>query len=195
MKEKPTLPDAAEIGEIPRRSFLIRAAAFLVGAIAGMVPLAASVVYFFDPVMRRKKAVGATGAAVDADGFIRITSLDSLADDGSPRAFKVIADLQDYWNKFPDSEIGSVFLSRDAEGKITCFNSRCPHLGCTVGYDDRERRFFCPCHESAFSLDGKKSNNIPPRDMDRLEHSVDADGTIRVKYVKYRAGITEQKPI
>jgi hypothetical protein len=31
--------------------------------------------------------------------------------------------------------------------------------------------------------------------MDRLEHKVEEDGTIRVKYVKYRAGIKEQKPI
>jgi menaquinol-cytochrome c reductase iron-sulfur subunit len=195
MMDKPKPPDDREIGDLPRRSFMTSAVAFLVGAIAGLAPLAAAVVYFLDPVTRRKKAVGATGAAVDADGFIRITTREALPQDGTPRAFKVIADLQDYWNKFPDAEIGSVFLSQDAQGQITCFNTRCPHLGCTVGYDDKEQRYFCPCHESAFSLDGKRSNDIPPRDMDRLECHEEADGTIRVRYVKYRAGIKEQKPI
>ncbi len=196
MTEKPRLPDPGEIGEIPRRGFLTRATAFLVGAVVGLIPLAASVVYFLDPITRRRKAVGATGDAIDQDGYIRITSQSALPEDGSPRAFKVVADLQDFWNKFPNSEIGSVFLRRDAEsGNITCLNSRCPHLGCTVGYDSAEQRYFCPCHESSFDVDGKKSNDIPPRDMDPLDCKLDAEGMVLVKFVKYRAGIRERKPI
>jgi menaquinol-cytochrome c reductase iron-sulfur subunit len=195
MTDRPRVPDPREIGEIPRRNFMTRTAAFLVGAVAGLAPLAAAVAYFLDPVTRRRKAVGATGAAVDAEGFIKVTTTESLAPDGTPRAFKVVADLQDYWNKFPNSEIGSVFLGRDTQGEIQCFNTRCPHLGCTIGFNGNEQRYFCPCHESAFDLEGKRSNDIPPRDMDRLEHKVEEDGTIRVKYVKYRAGIKEQKPI
>lgn len=196
MTEKPSLPDPAEIGEIPRRGFLARAAAFLVGAFAGLIPLAASMVYFFDPITRRRKAVGATGDAIDKDGFIRITSQNALPADGSPRAFKVVADLQDFWNKFPNSEIGSVFLRREpANGEVVCLNSRCPHLGCTVSYDGAEQHFFCPCHESAFDVEGKRANDVPPRDMDPLECKVDADGMVLVKFMKFRAGIKDRKPI
>lgn len=196
MTDKPSLPDPGEIGEIPRRGFLTRAVAFLVGAVAGLVPLAASIVYFFDPITRRRKAVGATGNAIDKDGFIKITSKHALPPDGSPRAFKVVADLQDFWNKFPNSEIGSVFLRWDAAtGEPVCLNSRCPHLGCTVGYDSGEKHFFCPCHESAFDMQGKRSNDVPPRDMDPLECKVDADGMVLVKFMKFRAGIKDRKPI
>ena len=188
-------PQANEIATLPRRGFMRRALAFLVGAAVGFVPLAAAVVFFLDPLTRKKRAVGMTGDAIDEEGFIRVAPETALSGDGSPRTFKVIADVQDFWNKFPEAEVGSVYLSRDANGNITCFNSRCPHLGCTVKYEAEQHHFKCPCHESAFALDGRRTNNVPPRDMDPLETKVDEHGMIWVKYQKYRAGIKDRVPV
>lgn len=194
MPPKPPAPGTGEINELPRRGFLRRAVAFLTGALVTLGPAVPAALFFLDPLTRRKRAVGMTGDAIDPEGFIRVTSQDALSDDGLPRAFKVVADLQDFWNKFPSTEIGSVYL-RKQEGRVTCFNSRCPHLGCTVKFEPDQQHFACPCHASAFSLDGVRTNNIPPRNMDELECKVDDAGMVWVKFQKFRAGIPEKVPV
>ncbi len=193
-KPRPPAPESQEISTLPRRGFLSRAVAFVVGSTVGFVPLGAAVMFFLDPLTRKKRAVGMTGDAIDPDGYIRIAPKAALAADGSPRSFKVIADVQDFWNKFPDAEVGSVYLQQNGD-EISCFNSRCPHLGCTVKYEGEKQQFVCPCHESAFSLTGERTNNVPPRDMDSLECRVDENDMVWVKYQKYRAGIQERVPI
>ena len=184
----------------PRRSFLVHAAAAGTGAVAGLVPACAGAVLFLDPLLRKPheadpKAAAAASAAGMGDGYLPITKVDALPTDGSPRAFKVIADLQDAWNKFPQTEIGSVYLSRSESGEITCYNARCPHLGCTVQYKEGEQKYVCPCHDSAFQLDGARINETPPRGLDTLEAKTAADGTIWVKFQKFRAGTAEKKPV
>jgi Rieske Fe-S protein len=195
MKPKPSTITPPSAADIPRRSFLFRAMSFLVGGIAALVPVAAGAIFFVDPVTRKKRAIGATGDAVDAEGFIKVTTTDALAEDGAPRSFKVIADLQDFWNKFPDSEIGAVYLRRDEQGEVVCFNARCPHLGCTVNFSSSEQKFICPCHESSFQLDGTRSNEIPPRDLDPLDVEVRGGNEVWVKFQKFRAGCAERKPV
>ncbi len=186
--------------EEPRRSFVVRAAAAGAGAVAGLVPACTGAIYLLDPLLRQKqsldpKAAEAAKAAGMGEGFLPITSLESLPADGTPRAFKVIADLQDAWNKFPQTEIGSVYLSRTSAGEVQCFNARCPHLGCTVQYKEAEDKYLCPCHDSAFQADGSRQNEIPPRGLDTLEAKTASDGTIWVKFQKFRAGTAEKKTV
>ena len=166
----------------------------------GIVPACTGAVYFLDPLLRQKQgtdpqAAAAASAAGMGEGFLPITKIESLPEDGTPRAFKVVADLQDAWNKFPQTEVGSVYLSRNKAGEVECFNARCPHLGCTVQYKDSEHKYVCPCHDSAFQLDGARINEIPPRGLDSLEAKTASDGTIWVKFQKFRAGTAEKKTI
>jgi Rieske Fe-S protein len=37
---------------------------------------------------------------------------------------------------------------------FAALDARCTHLGCTVAWDPGARHLQCPCHESAFALDG-----------------------------------------
>ena len=200
MPDKPQPPPSDQITELPRRGLLTSAAAAVVGALVGVVPMIASAIFFLDPLSRQKKAVGATGDAIDAEGFIKVASRSALPISNTPgrkndaSLFKVVADLQDYWNKFPDSEIGAVYLREQANGEIQCFNARCPHLGCTVNYDNTKQEYFCPCHLSAFSLDGERTNQIPPRNMDTLE-TKDKNGDIWVEFIKFRAGIEKKRRV
>lgn len=187
---------SSEHSDQPRRGFLVQAAAAGTGALAGAVPACIGGAYFLDPLLRSKVAADSvTPAGEMGEGFLPITKLESLPSDGTPRAFKVIADLQDAWNKFPQTEIGSVYLSRSESGEISCFNARCPHLGCTVQYKDGDQKYVCPCHDSAFNVDGTRNNEIPPRDLDTLEVKKDDSGTVWVKFQKFRAGTSEKKPV
>jgi len=191
MSHKPPSPATGEINDLPRRGFMTRFLALITGALTGLVPAIPAVMYFVDPLTRKKRAVGMADDDIDPEGFIKVASVDALSEDGLPRSFKVIADMQDFWNKFPNTEVGAVYLRKDAAGKISCFNARCPHLGCTVKFEDASKTYVCPCHASAFSMTGEPTNKIPPRNLDALETRVQ-DGMIAVKFQKFRAGIKEQ---
>ena len=43
---------------------------------------------------------------------------------------------------------------RDASGLLHLVSALCPHLGCTVGFNDAEKTWECPCHGSRFTTDG-----------------------------------------
>ena len=69
----------------------------------------------------------------------------------------------------------------------------CPHAGCFVGYDAATNVFQCPCHTSAFDLDGEIIPPSPsPRGMDGLETRLTDDGGVEVRFVNYYPGKHER---
>jgi cytochrome b6-f complex iron-sulfur subunit len=59
---------------------------------------------------------------------------------------------------------GRFYIARLEEGGLLALWQRCPHLGCTVR--QTEGQFFCPCHNSAFTLRGEVANGPSPRPLD-----------------------------
>jgi Rieske Fe-S protein len=125
---------------------------------------------------------------------VRVASIDALPDDGTPKLFTVYQDVVDAWNKFPNQAMGSVFLRKMKDGTISCFNQTCPHLGCAVNYREAKKDFFCPCHTSAFNLEGEKINAIPPRGMDPLKTKIE-NGQVLIEYIKFRGATSERIPV
>ncbi|MEJ7591709.1 MAG: Rieske 2Fe-2S domain-containing protein [Planctomycetaceae bacterium] len=173
------LPPAVET---PRRSMLVHVTTAVLGLLIIAVPSTLSGLFFLDPILRKRKAAsgGADNGEVpkkDEAGFIRLdVTKDSVPQDGTPLSVTVNDDLVDAWNLFRDVPVGSIWLRKVGDGPILAFNSVCPHLGCSVDYIRADNHFFCPCHTSAFALDGKKTNEIPPRDMDALDVSMRTNG-------------------
>lgn len=185
---------ASDGGE-PRRGFLGKAAAVVIGGLITLFPAAAGLFTFADPL--RTRARGNDGEANDEPGrLVRVTSLAALPDDGVPRQFPVIADRQDAWNRFPDEAIGAVYLRR-APGveQIEAFNATCPHAGCFVNFDRKRNVYQCPCHDSSFNLEGQCEHGPSPRSLDALATELRPAGDeqeIWVRYVDYYAGKKEQ---
>ena len=164
-------------------------AAIVVGGIVGLVPLAAGLATFLDPLLKRKPNGGNAGEKA-ARPLRRVASLASLPADGTPVQVPVIADLTDAWNREANQPIGAVYLRRN-EDKVECFNAICPHAGCFVAYAADREVFQCPCHTSSFQLDGSRIHPTPsPRDMDPL--TVDAqklkEGEVWIEFVNYYPG-------
>jgi menaquinol-cytochrome c reductase iron-sulfur subunit len=155
--------NAAAPSSTERRNFLVKASATVLGGIAALFPLAVGLFTFADPLRRRSAQTG--------DGYLRITSLASVPDDGIPRQFAVLSDRTDAWNRFPNEPIGAIYLRRKkGEKKPDAFNAICPHAGCFVAFASERNLFQCPCHNSAFQLDGSKIEPSPsPRSMDKLQ--------------------------
>jgi menaquinol-cytochrome c reductase iron-sulfur subunit len=187
---------APVVSTAPRRQFFTKLVAFFTGGLILGVPVAAGIGFLLDPLLR-KKGRGSTGgqALRDEQGFLRVATLASLPDDGRPKIFTVYDDVVDAWNRFPGQPVGRVFLRKLPDGHVTAFNVRCPHAGCAVDYRASQNDYFCPCHTSAFSLDGRPENQIPPRGLDELEVTI-KDGTeVWVQYQVFKAGIPERKSV
>lgn len=182
--------------ETSRRGFFSEVAAFCIGALILLVPLAGGLALFVDPLLRRgRRSSAGQDQRRDADGFLYVASLASLPDGGRPQMFTVYDDLVDAWNKFADQPVGRVFLRKLPDGSVTAFNVRCPHLGCAVDYRASANDYFCPCHMSAFNLDGQKENEIPPRGMDSLDVKLKNGSDIWVRYQVFKAGTPDKIPV
>jgi len=182
-----------------RRSFLVKLAASVAGAVLMLFPFAAGWGVLFHPLRRRSGNAG--GEQDGAEKLVRIGQLDILPADGLPHPFAVVADVADAWTREVGQRIGAVFLSRtDVNGKplVTAFSATCPHLGCAIEFDAHLDRFECPCHESGFAKDGQRLFGPSPRGLDPLPVKlVEANGQLEiwVAYAKFRTGIPERKPI
>ena len=93
----------------------------------------------------------------------------------------------DAWTKADNVRLGMVWLRKKGD-KVLALNAECPHLGCKVGYDAEKKHFACPCHESAFSLDGERLGGPAPRAMDPLESRL-VGGQVEVRFVRFRAQV------
>lgn len=60
-------------------------------------------------------------------------------------------------------------LIRTAEGEYSAYSRKCPHLGCSIEFDNSRRCLTCPCHRGAY--DARTGHVIfgpPPRPLDQI---------------------------
>jgi menaquinol-cytochrome c reductase iron-sulfur subunit len=168
--------------------------AVLIGGLISVFPFAAGVFTFLNPLRSRKQA----GSDDEPGRLVRIATLAALPDDGVPRQFPVIADRQDAWTRYRNEAIGAVYLRRQpGSDQVEAFNATCPHAGCFVAFNRERDVYQCPCHDSAFNIDGQLDYGPSPRDLDQLDADVRVDGEqkeIWVRYVDYLTGISEKLP-
>ncbi len=108
----------------------------------------------------------------------------------------VIRDVRrDAWTLHPNDVIGRVWLIRRDQEKVEAFTTICPHLGCSINFEEKAKRFICPCHGGTFDEQGQRIDlggmtNPAPRGMDMLECRRDPDNAelIQVKYQNFIQG-------
>ncbi len=144
--------------------------------------------YFLYPV--RRKIVSTPDAPID------IAAAADIVAGAAPVRLPIIASgVRDAWNTSEDVAVGSCWVRKDGAGKITAFTSVCPHLGCSVSYSERSSDFRCPCHNSAFGVDGSKKDNGPAkRGLDPLAVTVEG-GRLKVRFQRFRNDISEREPV
>ena len=60
-------------------------------------------------------------------------------------------------------------LLESAKNLLSLSPKRCPHLGCALQWNPRERTWDCPCHGSRFTEDGKLLDNPATGDLKKQE--------------------------
>jgi len=170
-----------------RRDFITKATAAVLGGSLAVVPAVAGLCVLLDP-LRRKSESGAS---------VLVANLASLPENGEPRKFSVLATRIDAWNRTPNVPVGAVYLQRVAPNKVRAFNVVCPHAGCFVDFRPAENYYFCPCHNSTFSTDGKvlDPKSPSPRGLDELPVAVRQGTEVWVTFQNFHAGVEEKIPV
>ncbi|MDO9374158.1 MAG: FAD-dependent oxidoreductase [Ferruginibacter sp.] len=60
-------------------------------------------------------------------------------------------------------------LYKDDSGELHAVNSSCPHIKCSVGWNNAEKSWDCPCHGSRFSFDGKLLTAPAVTDLQKVD--------------------------
>lgn len=81
-------------------------------------------------------------------------------------------------DKFPLNSVtanikGRFYLCRLEDGGFLALSSTCTHLGCTVPWVDKEKRFACPCHGSSFDITGNVTSAPATRPLDIYNISIE----------------------
>ena len=68
-----------------------------------------------------------------------------------------------------------VLFIRDTKETIRALDPICTHKGCTVAYKKKEKRIECPCHQSAFNLEGGVVKGPASRSLKTYKAKLDGD--------------------
>lgn len=64
--------------------------------------------------------------------------------------------------------------------QVFALRTVCTHLGCITIWQDAEQRFKCPCHGSAFTMQGINYEGPAPRPLERYAIRIAADGQLEI---------------
>jgi Rieske Fe-S protein len=169
-----------------RRNFLRRVTLGLGGLVTAaiLVPVAR---YLAFPVGRRTVRGGTEPIDVmAAEGLVR---------GAAPVKVELTASgVRDGWNVAEEARLGAVWLRRGEDGRVLALSSACPHLGCAIAYDRDRKVYACPCHRSAFALDGERQTGPAKRGLDPLPVT-EQGGRIYVRYLRYRPDVAGREPV
>jgi len=74
---------------------------------------------------------------------------------------------------------GEFYLVRLSDGGLLALSCKCTHLGCTVPWVEKEKKFLCPCHASAFDITGSVINSPAARALDAFPVTIE-NNTVKV---------------
>ena len=91
-------------------------------------------------------------------------------------------------------QAGKFFLINNEDGVLALY-WKCPHLGCTVPWNDSAGDFQCPCHGSVYDRTGVLVSGPAPRPMDLMELTPDGEGNLIVNTgeIIERSGSTRRR--
>lgn len=161
---------------VSRRNFMVRAIVAVVAflGVAVAVPLGG---FGILPVIKRRETLWSDAGSLQGLGV----------NEPVERRFYQI--VRTGWQE--EKVERAVWVVKRPDGSITAFSPVCPHLGCGYRWFDAEKRFTCPCHASAFNINGTVLTGPAPRSLDTLDTKIEG-GKIFVQYQAFLTGIPKK---
>jgi menaquinol-cytochrome c reductase iron-sulfur subunit len=171
-------------GEAPgedRRSFL--AALLGIGsALVGTLLAAPLLRFALFPLLRRTTELKSSPVG-------SLTEFSSLTE---PVMRTIQIEQVDGWRKAVSEK--AVYITKDKRGELCVLTSVCPHLGCTVTWNEQKNQFVCPCHGAIYAPDGARVSGPSLRGMDTLQTAV-KDGQLEVRFQYFRQLVSDKEVI
>jgi menaquinol-cytochrome c reductase iron-sulfur subunit len=174
-------PSLSGSGLGSRRSFLgvlLGLGSFFIGALLS-VPLIRFALF---PLLRRTTELKSSPVG-------DLSTFSSLAE---PVICTIRIEQVDGWRKAISEK--AVYVTKDSQGHLSVLSSICPHLGCTVPWNNDKKEFICPCHGAIYAADGSRIGGPSLRGMDTLETSV-RDGQLLVRFQYFRQLVSDKEVI
>lgn len=159
-------------GSMTRRSFLGVLLAFgtVVMGAALSVPL---IRFALHPLLTKTTEIG----------WSDVGKIEEFASLTAPVKRVIKVEQRDAWRKIISEK--PVYVVPVKNGTVRVLSPVCPHLGCSVPWNETKREFVCPCHVAVFAMDGRKISGPAPRSMDNLDSKVE-EAMLKVRYQYFR---------
>jgi quinol---cytochrome c reductase iron-sulfur subunit, bacillus type len=147
--------------ELPpsRRKFYILLINGIMGLISAALAIPAAVYLLFPPKVRK------------ASQWVKTADLSTIPA-GKPTEISFQRTRADGWQLI--TEKATAWVVKQPNNDVVAFTPNCTHLGCAFHWDEASHTFLCPCHTSAFAMDGKVLGGPAPRPLDRYEVKIEA---------------------
>ena len=176
-----TSSSAGDVIVINRRSFM--GALMAIGSAAMGAVLAVPVLrYVLYPLYAK-----ASGA-----GWSEVGAVSDFATAQAPIRKTITFVQRDGWREVVSSQ--SVYVHHSENGDLRVLSAICPHLGCSVSWQQGQDEFVCPCHGGRFQANGTHVYGPPPRGMDELPSRVN-NGKLQVHFEYFRSNVPNKEQL
>ena len=125
-------------------------------------------------------------------GWSDVGKLDEFTSLTAPVKKLIKVEQRDAWRKIVSDK--PVYVLPPKDGTLRVLSPICPHLGCSIPWNEEKQEFICPCHGAVFKNDGALVSGPSPRAMDDLETKVE-DGMVKVHYQYFRQLIPQKEAL
>ena len=123
-------------------------------------------------------------------GWSEVGAVGDFATAAAPIRKTITFAQRDGWREVVSSQ--SVYVHRTETGDLRVLSAICPHLGCSVSWQQGQDAFVCPCHGGHFQANGAHISGPPPRGMDELPSRVD-NGKLQVHFEYFRSNVPNKE--
>jgi menaquinol-cytochrome c reductase iron-sulfur subunit len=121
-----------------------------------------------------------------------VGKMDEFTSLAAPVKKLIKVEQRDAWRKIVSEK--AIYVMPAKDGVVRVLSPICPHLGCSIPWNEEKQEFICPCHAAVFAKDGARVSGPAPRSMDDLETVVE-NGTLKVRYQYFRQLIPQKEPL
>ena len=144
------LASSREQDSVTRRSFLgvLRGFGTVVMGAALSVPL---IRFALHPLLAKTTEIG----------WSDVGTIDEFASLTVPAKRLIKVEQRDAWRKIISEK--AIYVLPSKNGAVRILSPICPHLGCSIPWNETKQEFICPCHVAVFAMDGAKISGPAPR--------------------------------